>query len=127
MSFFEDAIQSLGVTGYVIKGFIKNEDDFNANFYKVVGQEPNGTGILSNDPSDFGVTWKQIDDQIKIEEQKFKDTQYQRDRADTYPELKEQLDLLWHAIDGGKFNVKSKDTDFYKKLKAVKDANPKPE
>ena len=53
--------------------------------------------------------------------------QYQRDRADAYPELKEQLDLLWHAIDGGKFNVKSKDTDFYKKLKAVKDANPKPE
>ena len=54
-------------------------------------------------------------------------TQYQRDRAESYPELKEQLDLLWHAIDGGKFNVKSKDTDFYKKLKAVKDANPKPE
>lgn len=53
--------------------------------------------------------------------------QYQRDRANAYPELKEQLDLLWHAIDGGKFNVKSKETDFYKKLKAVKDANPKPE
>ena len=53
--------------------------------------------------------------------------QYQRDRAEAYPELKEQLDLLWHAIDGGKFNVKSKETDFYKKLKAVKDANPKPE
>ncbi len=53
--------------------------------------------------------------------------QYQRDRADAYPDLKEQLDLLWHAIDGGKFNVKSKETDFYKKLKAVKDANPKPE
>ena len=53
--------------------------------------------------------------------------QYQRDRAEAYPELKEQLDLLWHAIDDGKFNVKSKDTDFYKKLKAVKDANPKPE
>ncbi len=52
---------------------------------------------------------------------------YQRDRADAYPELREQLDLLWHAIDGGKFNVKSKETDFYKKLKAVKDANPKPE
>ena len=53
--------------------------------------------------------------------------QYQRDRADAYPELKEQLDLLWHAINDGKFNVKSKETDFYKKLKAVKDANPKPE
>lgn len=56
-----------------------------------------------------------------------KKNQYQRDRAEDYPELKEQLDLLWHAIDGGKFNVKSKETDFYKKLKAVKDANPKPE
>ena len=53
--------------------------------------------------------------------------QYQRDRADAYPDLAEQFDLLWHAIDGGKFNVKSKETDFYKKLKAVKDANPKPE
>ena len=52
---------------------------------------------------------------------------YQRDRALAYPDLAEQFDLLWHAIDDGKFNVKSKDTDFYKKLKAVKDANPKPE
>ena len=56
-----------------------------------------------------------------------KSIQYQRDRASAYPDLKEQFDLLWHAIDDGKFNVKSKDTDFYKKLKAVKDANPKPE
>ena len=32
--------------------------------------------------------------------------QYQRDRADAYPELKEQLDLLWHAIDDGKFKRK---------------------
>ena len=53
--------------------------------------------------------------------------QYQRDRASAYPDLAEQFDLLWHAIDDGKFNVKSKDTDFYKKLKTVKDANPKPE
>ena len=69
----------------------------------------------------------EADAEIVRLEKEFKDTQYQRDRAEAYPELKEQLDLLWHAIDGGKFNVKSKDTDFYKKLKAVKDANPKPE
>ena len=67
--------------------------------------------------------------QVKYDElvEEHKKNQYQRDRAESYPELKEQLDLLWHAIDGGKFNVKSKETDFYKKLKAVKDANPKPE
>lgn len=116
MSFFEDAIQSLGVTEYVIKGFIKNEDDFNANFYKVVGQESNGTGILSNDPSDLGVTWKQIDDQIKIEEQKFKDTQYQRDRSVAYDPIPEQLDQIYHDMDGWKAKIKS-----------VKDKFPKPE
>ena len=68
---------------------------------------------------------------IAVKEQElieaYKKLKYQRDRADAYPELKEQLDLLWHAINDGKFNVKSKETDFYKKLKAVKDANPKPE
>ena len=121
MSFVEDALRSLNVKGYVIKGFIKNEDDFNKNFHKVVGQEPNGTGILSNNSSDFGVTWKQLSDQIKIEEQKFKDTQYQRDRQ--YPDLGEQFDLLFKDIDSGKV---SKDGGFYKAIKAVKDKHPKP-
>ena len=65
--------------------------------------------------------------EFKKEQEEYLKVKYKDDRARAYPELKEQLDLLWHAIDGGKFNVKSKDTDFYKKLKAVKDANPKPE
>ena len=72
-------------------------------------------------------TETEINDKIKELQDDYDSKQYQRDRADAYPELKEQLDLLWHAIDDGKFNVKSKETDFYKKLKAVKDANPKPE
>jgi len=72
-------------------------------------------------------TEEQVQAKLKELQADYDAKQYQRDRADAYPELKEQLDLLWHAIDGGKFNVKSKDTDFYKKLKAVKDANPKPE
>ena len=70
---------------------------------------------------------KQIQDTIAELQAEYEANQYQRDRADAYPDLAEQFDLLWHAIDGGKFNVKSKETDFYKKLKAVKDANPKPE
>jgi hypothetical protein len=47
---------------------------------------------------------------------------YQRDRK--YPELGEQFDLLFKDIDSGKVN---KDGVFYKALKAVKDAHPKPE
>ena len=75
-----------------------------------------------NQPTD-----EEINDKIAELQADYDSKQYQRDRAEAYPDLKEQLDLLWHAIDGGKFNVKSKETDFYKKLKAVKDANPKPE
>ena len=72
-------------------------------------------------------TEKEINDKIAELQADYDAKKYQRDRADAYPDLAEQFDLLWHAIDGGKFNVKSKETDFYKKLKAVKDANPKPE
>lgn len=49
--------------------------------------------------------------------------QYQRDRADAYPDLADQLDMLWHAIDNGTLD---KTSDFYTTLKAVKDNNPKP-
>ena len=46
---------------------------------------------------------------------------YQRDRK--YPELGEQFDLLFKDIDSGKV---SKDGGFYKAIKSVKDAHPKP-
>jgi len=41
-----------------------------------------------------------------------------------YPNIGEQLDMLWHAIDEGALD---KTSDFYTKLKKVKDDNPKPE
>ena len=48
--------------------------------------------------------------------------QYQRDRKPLYPQLEEQLDALWHAIDSGALDKTSK---FYTDLKAVKDKHPK--
>ena len=50
--------------------------------------------------------------------------QYQRDRAGQYKELKEQLDLLYHDMTSDKGD---KTGEWYKHIKAVKDANPKPE
>ena len=47
---------------------------------------------------------------------------YQRDRQPEYPEIGDQLDMLFHAIDAGKVD---KTSDFYKNLKAVKDKYPK--
>jgi len=53
--------------------------------------------------------------------------EYARNRAGSYPLLSDQLDMLWHAIDTGDWTAaKVKTTDFYTKLKKVKDDNPKP-
>jgi len=52
---------------------------------------------------------------------------YKRTRADAYPSIGDQLDMLWHAVDTGDWTAaKVKTTEFYTALKAVKDANPKP-
>ena len=48
--------------------------------------------------------------------------QYQRDRAVVYKELKEQLDLLYHDMVADKGD---KTGEWFKHIKAVKDANPK--
>tara|TARA_Y100000004_G_C8859484_1_gene388365 strand:+ start:623 stop:952 length:330 start_codon:yes stop_codon:yes gene_type:complete len=65
------------------------------------------------------------EEQIVAEEQRilkeWNDTEYQRNRQ--YPDLGEQFDMLWHAIDSGALDKTSK---FYTDLKAIKDANPKP-
>ena len=50
-----------------------------------------------------------------------------RTRINAYPTIGDQLDMLWHAIDDGNWTAtKLKNTDFYTKLKAVKDDNPNP-
>ena len=49
--------------------------------------------------------------------------QYQRDRV--YPQLGEQFDMLFHAIDEDE-TLKTQFADFHAALKEVKDNNPKP-
>lgn len=45
-------------------------------------------------------------------------------RRKAYPSLGDQMDMLWHAMDD---NVIPRVEPFYSQIKAVKDANPKPE
>jgi len=51
-----------------------------------------------------------------------KNADYDKNRVLAYPQIAEQLDMLWHAIDNGTLD---KTSDFYIKLKAVKDKYPK--
>ncbi len=51
------------------------------------------------------------------------ENEYIANRMAEYPGVTEQLDMLWHAIDTG---TPLKDSDFYSKIKSVKDKYPKP-
>ena len=53
----------------------------------------------------------------------YDNNEYQRTRADAYPELKEQLDLLYHDMAANKGD---KTGEWFKAVKAVKDATAKP-
>lgn len=59
-----EALQELGIEGWILENdvVVDNETKFNANFKRVNGEDSNGTATYSNDPNDFGVTWKQISD-----------------------------------------------------------------
>lgn len=50
---------------------------------------------------------------------------YKSDRADAYPAIGDQLDMLYHAIDANE-TLKTQFSDFYTAIKTVKDNNPKP-
>ena len=54
-----DALNSLGITSYVIYGNPTNETEFNSMFRKVTGKDGDDRAILSSDPNDFGVSWAQ--------------------------------------------------------------------
>ena len=60
MSSISKALQSLGITEWVLRGEPTSEAEFNSMFTKVVGADANGSAIESSDPADFGVTWAEV-------------------------------------------------------------------
>jgi len=84
------------------------------------------TELIWTDTEQTEPTQEEIDAE-RIRLQAVYDAQeYARSRATEYPEIKDQLDMLWHAIDTGDWTAaKVKLTSFYTELKAVKDKYPK--
>ena len=54
------ALTSLSITEWVLRGEPTTEAEFNQMFRKVTGVDANGSAIESSTPSDFGVTWSQV-------------------------------------------------------------------
>ena len=63
-----EALSSLGIEDWVLRGEPKNEDEFKEMFRKITGADEHGSAIESADTSKFGVTWKQVsDEKAKLE------------------------------------------------------------
>ena len=115
MASVKDALIALNITEWTMTGEPSSEAEFNSSFKKITGVDEKDRGIVSTNPSDFGVTWSQITAKQKELETAYKNNKYQRDRAEAYPSIKDQLDDLYHnGIDGWKTTIK-----------AVKDKYPK--
>ena len=65
MTTIANALTSLGVTEWVLRGEPQSFEEFNEMFRKVTGADKNGSAIESADPKDWGVTWKQVSDEKK--------------------------------------------------------------
>ena len=62
MTSISQALSSLGIKEWVLRGEPTTEAEFNAMFRKVTGADSNGSAIESDKPSDFGTTWKAVSD-----------------------------------------------------------------
>jgi len=88
----------------------------NAQFV-VLGETIEGITWLSDDITQ--PTEAEINAKITELQADYDSKQYQRDRAKAYPDIADQLDMIFHAGLGG--------DEFQAAIQAVKDAHPKPE
>ena len=103
---------------------IPDSEKYFLDHFEIVSIDKNRQAQYSNDPSDFGFTWDELVIETKRLEAEYEANSYQRDRASQFPEVKEQLDLLFHDMTSGKGN---KNGNWYKAVNKVKTDNPKPE
>jgi len=59
------ALNALGVTEWVLRGEPTNADEFGSMFRKVTGSTDDGTAIESDNSSDWGVTWDEVNKKLQ--------------------------------------------------------------
>lgn len=64
MSSIGQALNRLGIVEYILRGEPTNQEEFNQMFSKITGQNPDGESITSEDPSEWGVTWAEIETKV---------------------------------------------------------------
>ena len=65
MATVSDALSALGVTEWVLRGEPTSADEFGSMFRKVTGADDNGSAIESDNASDWGVTWDDVNKKLQ--------------------------------------------------------------
>ncbi len=83
---------------FVVSGEPSNKAEYEANVKFVSGADENGSAIYK-DTQDF--TWEQVSTKKAELQTDYDNNQYQRDRADAYPSIQDQLDMqYWDSVNG---------------------------
>jgi len=69
-------------------------------------------------------SYEEIRSELARQFETFEFYRYERERAEAYPTLGDQLDMLWHAMESGEI---PKATKWFEKIQEVKKSIPKPE
>ena len=74
-------------------------------------------GVFDKDGNKVTIDESEVTAKIAELQTAYDNNKYQRDRAESYPSIGDQLDMIYHAGQGG--------DAFQKAIKAVKDKYPK--
>ena len=93
------AIKALDANAQVVvNGEPSNQAEYESQVKYISGADENGSAIYK-DTQDF--TWSQVSAKKAELQTDYDNKQYQRDRADAYPSIQDQLDMQYHdAVDG---------------------------
>jgi hypothetical protein len=91
------ALDALNIKEWTLQGKEPtNENEFNANFHKVIGEDETGSQIWENDPSKWDVTWSQVQAKQTEMDSDWIVQEYARKREAAYPSTGDQLDYIYH-------------------------------
>ena len=114
------------ITGILSENDLSNQSNYESqiDYDSVIDLESNLTDqviFFSCKIEDGKIVEKESDERKNLKETKLA----RQERKNDYPEIGEQLDMLYHAIDADS-DLKDKFSSFYNTIKSVKEKYPKP-
>jgi len=90
---------------YVMTGTPTNEAEYKLQVRFISGSDENQTAIYSDTQA---YSWSEVSAEQSALQTVYDNNKYQRDRAEEYPSIKDQLDEIYHnGVDGWKATIKT--------------------